>query len=64
MCSNWGFNDYCQLSNSSIVNAIEYYEPNTTTTIRPRSNKNYNDDDYVYISATLEMDHSVDVSIK
>lgn len=64
MCSNWGFKDYCQLSNSSIVNAIEYYEPNTSQIIRPRSNKNYYNDDYVYLSTTLEMDHSVNVSIQ
>lgn len=64
MCSNWGFKDYCQLSNSSILNAIEYYEPNNSKTIRPRSNNNYYNDDYVYLSATLEMNHSVNVSIK
>jgi len=64
MCSNWGFKDYCPLSNLSIVNAIEYYEPNSSQIIRPRSNKNYYDDDYVYLSATLEMNHSVNVSIQ
>jgi len=64
MCSNWGFNDYCQLSNSSSVNAIEYYESNSTQIIKPKSNKNYYNDDYVYLFAMLEMDHSVRVSIQ
>jgi len=64
MCSNWGFTDYCQLSNSSSVNTIEYYEPNNTQIIRPRSNKKYYNDDYVYLFAMLEMDHSVTVSIQ
>jgi len=64
MCSNWGFNDYCQLSNSSSVNTIEYYEPNITQIIRPRSKKNYYNDDYVYLFAILEMDRSVEVSIQ
>jgi len=64
MCSSWGFKDYCQLSNAPIVNAIEYYEPNNSQTIRPKSNKNYYNDDYVYLSATLEMNHSVKVSIQ
>ncbi|KAL5233970.1 hypothetical protein ACI65C_001380 [Semiaphis heraclei] len=59
MCSKWGFNDYCQLSNSSSVDTIEYYEPNNTKIIRPRSKKNYYNDDYVYLFAILEMDRSV-----
>ncbi|XP_015372484.1 PREDICTED: major facilitator superfamily domain-containing protein 6-B-like isoform X2 [Diuraphis noxia] len=61
MCSNWGFNDYCELSNSSSINNIEYYEPNSTQIIKPRSNKNYYNDDYVYLFAMLEMAHSLKV---
>lgn len=64
MCSNWGFNDYCQLPNSSSVNTIEYHEPNNSQIVRPKSNKNYYNDEFVYLSATLEMNHSVKVSLQ
>lgn len=62
ICSNWGFNEYCQLSNSFSANTIDYYESNNSQIIRPNINKNYYDDDYVYLFSMLEMKHTVAVN--
>jgi len=62
MCLNWGFNDYCPLSNSSSV-VKDYYVPNNSQIIRTKSNKNFYNNDYVYLFVSIEMMHTVNVSI-
>lgn len=64
MCKTWKFNDYCRnLPNSSNDN-LNSSISNNLKNITPKSNKGYYNNEHVYLSAEIEMNHhTVEVNI-
>lgn len=64
MCKTWKFNDYCRNSPNSSNGSINSFESKDLQNIIPKSNKGYYNDEHVYLSAEIQMNHhTIEVNI-